>query len=75
MPEANGFCMQASGKWWRTNPKAENLKNLPTGYYEQLLGGKQLDWIKCYAQGDYTYVQEGMPIWPEYDDTTMASRH
>ena len=53
--------------------QAENLPNLPTGYYEQLLGGKNLDWIKCYAQGKYTYVKEGMPIWPEYDDTTMAS--
>ena len=71
MPEASGF-IQAAGKWWRTNPKAENLKNLPTGYYEQLLGGKKLDWIKCYAKGDYTYVQEGMPIWPEYDDTSMS---
>lgn len=72
MPEAHGF-INACQKWWRTNPQAENLPNLPTGYYEQLLGGKNLDWIKCYAQGKYTYVQEGMPIWPEYDDTTMAS--
>ena len=72
MPEANGF-LNACSKWWRTNPKAENLKNLPTGYYEQLLGGKQLDWIRCYAQGRYTYVQEGNPVWPEYNDTQMTT--
>ena len=38
-PEANGFVMSAN-KWWLTNPNAENKKNLPTGYYEQTLLGK-----------------------------------
>ena len=72
MPEAQGFIHQA-GRWWRTNPKAENVKNLPTGYYEQLLGGKNLDWIQCYAEGKYTFVQEGRPVWPEYNDSLMAA--
>ena len=72
LPEAQGFIHQA-GRWWRTNPKAENLKNLPTGYYEQLLGGKNLDWIQCYAEGKYTFVQEGRPVWPEYNDSLMAA--
>ena len=71
MPEAQGYTHQA-GKWWQTNPHAENLKNLPTGYYDQLLGGKNLDWIRCYAKGEYTFVQEGRPVWPEYDDAMMA---
>ena len=71
MPEAQGYTHQA-GKWWQTNPQAENLKNLPTGYYDQLLGGKNLDWIRCYAKGEYTFVQEGRPVWPEYNDAMMA---
>ena len=71
MPEAQGYTHQA-GKWWQTNPNAENLKNLPTGYYDQLLGGKNLDWIRCYAKGEYTFVQEGRPVWPEYNDAMMA---
>ena len=71
MPEAQGYTHQA-GKWWQTNPHAENLKNLPNGYYDQLLGGKNLDWIRCYAKGEYTFVQEGRPVWPEYDDAMMA---
>ena len=71
MPEAQGYTHQA-GKWWQTNPHAENLKNLPNGYYDQLLGGKNLDWIRCYAKGEYTFVQEGRPGWPEYDDAMMA---
>ena len=70
-PEANDHFL-AAGKWWKINPKAENLNNLPAGYYLQMLGGKNLDWIRCYAGGEYTYVQEGRPVWPEYDDSTMS---
>ena len=70
-PEAKGFIFSA-GKWWRTNNKAENLGNLPSGYYEQLLGGKKLDWIRCYAEGKYAFVQEGKPVWSEYDDDSMV---
>ena len=72
MPEAQGFIHQA-GRWWQTNPKAENLGNLPTGYYDQLLGGKNLDWIQCYAKGEYTFVQEGRPVWPEFNDQMMTA--
>ena len=72
MPEAQGY-LYSAGRWWKTNPKAENLGNLPQGYYEQLLGGKNLDWIRCYAEGKYTYVQEGKAVWPEYQDSLMAA--
>jgi len=71
MPEAQGYVF-AAGKWWKTNDKAENLNNLPVGYYEQLLGGKNIDWIRCYAEGKFTYVQEGKPVWSEYDDASMV---
>jgi len=37
-----------------------------------MLLGKTLDWIRCYAGGEYTYVQEGRPVWPEYDDSIMS---
>jgi len=71
MPEAQGFLF-SGGRWWKTNDKAENVNNLPDGYYSQILGGKRLDWIRCYAEGKYTYVQEGKPVFPEYDDDTMS---
>ena len=70
-PEANDHIF-AAGKWWKLNPGAENLGNLPAGYYQQMLLGKNLDWIRCYAGGTYTYVQEGRPVWPEYDDSMMS---
>lgn len=71
-PEANDHVF-AAGRWWTINTKAENLKNLPNGYYLQQLAGKNLDWIRCYAEGRYTYVQEGKPVWPEYDDMLMST--
>ncbi len=70
-PEANGFVFSAN-KWWMVNPNTENKVNLPNGYYEQTLLGKNIDWIRCYAQGLYTYVQEGKPVISEYDDNIMA---
>jgi hypothetical protein len=70
-PEANDHIF-ASGRWWKLNDRAENVRNLPTGYYSQMLGGKNLDWVRCYAEGRYTYVQEGRPVWPEYDDHLMS---
>jgi hypothetical protein len=71
-PEANDHIF-AGGRWWTINSKAENVSNLPGGYYAQMLGGKNLDWIRCYAEGKFTYVQEGRPVWPEYDDNAMSS--
>jgi hypothetical protein len=62
----------SAGKFWVRNEHAENIKNLPLGYYDQQLAGKNLDWIRCYAQGLYTYVQEGKPVWHEYDDSIMV---
>jgi hypothetical protein len=70
-PEANDHIYSA-GRWWKPNAKAENTSNLPGGYYQQMLLGKNLDWIRCYAEGKYTYVQEGRPVWPEYDDNLMS---
>jgi len=62
----------AAGKYWLNNPKAENVNNLPKGYYEQQLAGKTLDWIQCYAGAQYVYVQDGKPVWHEFSDSLMS---
>src|SRR5210317_847266 len=72
IPEAQGY-ISAGSRWFKENPKAENIHNLPKGYYQSLLGGKNLDWVRCYAEGKYTYVQEGKAVWEEYDDSTMSA--
>jgi len=78
MVEATPEDMDAAigaGRWWKDNPKAENIKNLPDGYYQQQIGDKDLDWIQCYVGGKYVYVKEGKPVWHEYDDTIMVDEH
>jgi hypothetical protein len=47
---------------------AENLPNLPTGYYQRLAIGKSPEWTKVYVDGDYGFVSDGKPVWPEYVD-------
>ena len=64
--------MPGAGRWWVNNARAENIKNLPQGYYEQQIGDKELDWIECYVGGKYVYVKEGKPVWHEYEDTIMV---
>ncbi len=59
------FFAQPSGR----STGAENIKNLPPGYYERLMAGKSDDWIKVYVDGEYGFVQEGKPVYPEYKDS------
>lgn len=50
------------------SPDAENLENLPDGYYDRIAAGKDADWIRVYVDGQYGYVRDGKPIFPEYND-------
>ena len=47
---------------------AENLANLPAGYYERNAIGKSPDWIKVYLKGEYGFIIDGRPVFPEYSD-------
>lgn len=48
--------------------EAENLDNLPPGYYQRLAVGKSDEWNKVYIDGDYGFVMEGRPVFGEYND-------
>ena len=50
------------------SPEAENLANLPKGYYERMAIGKSKEWIKVYIHGDYGFDLDGKAVFPEYDD-------
>ena len=52
------------------SPAAENLDNLPDGYYERLTAGKKPEWISVYVRGEYGFSFDGKPIFPEYIDAT-----
>lgn len=67
-PEGFAFFAQPSG----LSPEAENRENLPAGYYERLCAGKHEDWIKVYVRGEYGFLQDGRPVYPEYRDSLHA---
>jgi hypothetical protein len=52
---------------------AENLANLPPGYYERAKAGKDEDWIRVYVRGDYGFVRDGKPVWPDYRDNVHCA--
>lgn len=62
------FYRQPGGR----SPEAENVKNLRAGYYDILAAGKDSDFIKVYVDGEYGFVMDGKPVYPEYKDTTHA---
>jgi hypothetical protein len=63
------FFAQPSG----LSEHAENAENLKAGYYTRLQAGKTQDWIKVYVKGEYGFVMDGKPVYPEYSDSLHCS--
>ena len=64
-PEGWEFFRQPSG----LAENAENRENLPPNYYERQVAGKDEDWVKVYVHGEYGFVRDGKPVYPEYKDS------
>lgn len=62
------------GDGFTPNPFAENLSNLPKGYYTKGMAGKSRDWIKINLANEYGYVAEGKPVYPEYVDSVHCMK-
>lgn len=66
---------------WRMNDDpdepgcAENLKNLPTGYYKNMMVGAKFNYINVYVGNNFDFVTEGTPIIKEYDEQKHLSDH
>lgn len=58
-------------KIWRANPEAENLANLPDGYYTAGLAGKTDDWIHVMLANEFGFTVQGKPVHPRF----VHSRH
>ncbi len=56
------------------SPEAENIRNLPEGYYEDLCIGQDEDWIRVYVHGEYGYVKTGKPVFPNYKDNIHCAK-
>jgi hypothetical protein len=63
---------QPSGR----SPFAENLRNLPKGYYTKLARGKTEDFNRVYVDGQYGFTSEGKPVYGNnWNDATMVATH
>jgi hypothetical protein len=64
LPEDWAFFRQPSA----LSPQAENLENLPEGYYERQIAG-QPDWyVRRMIKNEFGYSRDGVPVYPEYND-------
>lgn len=55
-------------------PDAENIKNLPKGYYERIASGKDKEWINVYVHGKYGFIQDGSPVYKsDWNDVLHVS--
>ena len=54
-------------KIYRVNSDAENLINLPPGYYENLVKDKSEDFIRVNVLAQYGRSKGGLPVHPEFD--------
>jgi hypothetical protein len=61
------------GEGWVENPDAENLRNLPDGYYIRAVAGKKKDWIKVNLANEYGFTLDGKPVHPEYVDSVHCT--
>jgi hypothetical protein len=59
---------------WVENPNAENVENLPDGYYINGKEGKKPDWIKVNLANEYGFVMDGKPIYPEFVDSIHVAK-
>lgn len=56
------------------SPEAENLENLPEGYYEtMLLGNPSEEWMKVHVHGQYGFLMDGKPVFPEFNGAFHVS--
>ncbi|MDW7774669.1 MAG: hypothetical protein SCH71_17440, partial [Desulfobulbaceae bacterium] len=69
-----GGLIKVNGKWI-PNPHAENLNNLPDGYYEKLMQGKDETWIAVNLGNQYGTVMAGKPVYQhQWNDLIHVSR-
>lgn len=55
------------------SPNAENIRNLPRGYYTNLAVGKTENYINVYIHGRYGYKIEGKVIYQGFNDNLHVS--
>jgi hypothetical protein len=69
-----GGLIEINGRFF-PNPRAENLDHLEDNYYLVRMPGKSPAYIRVYYCGQYGFIMEGKPVYPEYVDAVHCSAH
>jgi len=69
LPSNHAIFHQPSG----VSDTAENVDNLPPDYYINMQAGKDQEWINVYVHGNYGFIADGKPVYPEYKDDIHAT--
>ena len=56
------------------SPGAENLHNLPPGYYENQMRGKEDWWIKRFIDCQSTMSRDGLPVYEDFNEDWHVSK-
>tara|TARA_R100000700_G_scaffold40811_1_gene57838 strand:+ start:4719 stop:6230 length:1512 start_codon:yes stop_codon:yes gene_type:complete len=59
---------------YEINPEAENLKNLPKSYYDNMIRGKLRSWIDVYVLNKLGSTAEGKPVYSGFVEKTHISK-
>ena len=55
---------------YEINPDAENIKNLPPTYYDNMIRGKMKSWIDVYVLNRLGSTEEGKVVYQEFSEKT-----
>lgn len=69
LKQPGGLIRKSPDAPWELNPLAENVHNLPLGYYVKGAEGKTESWIKVNLANEYGFVADGKPVYPDYRDS------
>ena len=68
-----GAVTKVDGRWI-VNQLAENIRNLPDAYYENLRQGKAENWIRANLGNELVYVSDGRPVHDSFNESVHV-RH
>jgi hypothetical protein len=68
-----GGVIEINGQWV-VNPLAENVENLPKGYYDAIIQGKRKDWIDVNVANNFGSTRDGKPVHPDFSKDLHVSR-
>ncbi|PWR24973.1 hypothetical protein [Zavarzinia aquatilis] len=67
--ENEAFFRQPSG--W--SPRAENIANLPEGYYTEQAKGQPEWFVRRFIENEFGYSRDGKPVFAEFRDTVHVT--